>query len=95
VYNKTLISCDHFQTFSFIRFLEAFIWGGRYYFDRKKGCWCQQFKVKGYVEGGWFYPNMFESISYKIFWPYGQKNWENPPTVDAISLHHYLNLIRI
>lgn len=94
MYNKTIISSDYSQTFSFMRFLEAIFWRGRYYFDRKKGCWCLQFKVHGYIEEGWFYPNMFEPISYKIFWPYGQKNWENPPTVDLITLYNYITLKR-
>jgi hypothetical protein len=42
-------------------------------YNKNKKCWEEKYKVKGFIYHGWFYPDFMESIHYKIFWPYGQK----------------------
>lgn len=73
-YAKTLVSCDHYyKKPSFLHRLQIRIWKGKLVFNKNKGCWEEKYIVKGFIERGWFYPNFLQSINYKIYWPYGQK----------------------
>jgi hypothetical protein len=74
MYNKTLVSCDHWYTKPrLLKRLSIWIWNGRLSYNKDKECWEEKYIVKGHIEKGWFYPNFLESISYKIFWPYGSE----------------------
>lgn len=74
MYNKTLISCDHyFKKPPLLKRISIYLWNGKLVYNKNKKCWEEKYKVKGFIYHGWFYPDFMESIHYKIFWPYGQK----------------------
>lgn len=73
-YVKTVVSCDHhFKKPTLLKRLSIKVWRGKLTFNKKKGCWEEKYIVRGFIERGWFYPDFLQSINYKIFWPYGQK----------------------
>jgi hypothetical protein len=75
MYNKTLVSCDHHSKKpDLIKRIAIKLWNGKLCYNKTKRCWEEKYVVKGYIERGWFYPNFMESITYIIFWPYGQKD---------------------
>jgi hypothetical protein len=74
-YVKTLVSCDHYRKKpNWLKRLQIWVWRGKLIFNKEKDCWEEKYKVRGFIEKGWFYPDFLQSINYKIFWPYGQTN---------------------